>query len=156
MFFLLFGLQEIVGFSLSKIGSYSNLDNKQQVVAVVDEEMCINCGKCYMTCNDSGYQAITFNAKTHLPIVTEDCTGCTLCASVCPIIGNCPYFLYSFCVSGNSLLLSSVFVKWNWLFSNLKSCTKAKDVIFNHNYEIDSRTWYIMVYKSFSYLVYNL
>ncbi len=48
--------------------------------------MCINCGKCYMTCNDSGYQAITFDPETHLPFVTDDCTGCTLCVSVCPII----------------------------------------------------------------------
>jgi dihydropyrimidine dehydrogenase (NADP+) len=39
-----------------------------------------------MACNDSGYQAIKFDAKTHLPIVTSDCTGCTLCLSVCPII----------------------------------------------------------------------
>ncbi|VDM35376.1 unnamed protein product [Hydatigera taeniaeformis] len=57
-----------------------------QVVALVDEEMCINCGKCYMTCNDTGYQAIDFDAKTHLPVVREaDCTGCTLCFSVCPV-----------------------------------------------------------------------
>ena len=48
--------------------------------------MCINCGKCYMTCNDSGYQAITFDSQTHLPFITDDCTGCTLCVSVCPII----------------------------------------------------------------------
>ena len=48
--------------------------------------MCINCGKCYMTCNDSGYQAIKFDANTHLPEVTDDCTGCSLCYSVCPII----------------------------------------------------------------------
>ena len=48
--------------------------------------MCINCGKCYMACNDSGYQAINFDSKTHLPKVTKDCTGCTLCLSVCPII----------------------------------------------------------------------
>ena len=39
--------------------------------------MCINCGKCYMTCNDSGYQAITFDPETHLPFVTKDCTGNT-------------------------------------------------------------------------------
>lgn len=39
-----------------------------------------------MTCNDSGYQAITFDPITHLPHITEDCTGCTLCTSVCPII----------------------------------------------------------------------
>jgi dihydropyrimidine dehydrogenase (NADP+) len=48
--------------------------------------MCINCGKCYMACNDSGYQAIEFDPKTHLPHVNADCTGCTLCHSVCPII----------------------------------------------------------------------
>ena len=49
--------------------------------------MCINCGKCYMTCNDSGYQAIKFDKLTHIPTVVEDsCTGCTLCLSVCPII----------------------------------------------------------------------
>jgi dihydropyrimidine dehydrogenase (NADP+) len=39
-----------------------------------------------MACNDSGYQAITFDPMTHLPQVNEDCTGCTLCLSVCPII----------------------------------------------------------------------
>jgi len=55
------------------------------VVALVNEDTCINCGKCYMTCNDSGYQAIKFDADTHIPTVTDDCTGCTLCASVCPI-----------------------------------------------------------------------
>ena len=48
--------------------------------------MCINCGKCYMACNDSGYQAIEFDEMTHIPSVTDDCTGCTLCVSVCPII----------------------------------------------------------------------
>jgi len=56
------------------------------VVAQVDFDACINCGKCYMTCNDSGYQAIHFDAETHLPHITDDCTGCTLCLSVCPII----------------------------------------------------------------------
>ena len=43
-----------------------------------------------MTCNDSGYQAITFDKQTHLPHVTDECTGCTLCYSVCPII-DCMY-----------------------------------------------------------------
>ncbi|XP_065834475.1 dihydropyrimidine dehydrogenase [NADP(+)]-like isoform X2 [Oscarella lobularis] len=79
-------VNDIIGRALPFIGTYNDLDNTQQAVALIDEEMCINCGKCYMTCNDSGYQAITFDAERHLPHVTDDCTGCTLCVSVCPII----------------------------------------------------------------------
>eukprot|EP00123_Amoebidium_parasiticum_P017709 comp23956_c0_seq1/m.42407 comp23956_c0_seq1/g.42407 ORF comp23956_c0_seq1/g.42407 comp23956_c0_seq1/m.42407 type:complete len:1046 (-) comp23956_c0_seq1:454-3591(-) len=79
-------LHEMIGRALSRIGAYQQLDNMQQVVAEINPDMCINCGKCYMTCNDSGYQSIKFDPKTHLPVVTGDCTGCTLCASVCPII----------------------------------------------------------------------
>uniref|UniRef100_A0A068WJR7 Dihydropyrimidine dehydrogenase [NADP(+)] n=1 Tax=Echinococcus granulosus TaxID=6210 RepID=A0A068WJR7_ECHGR len=77
---------DIIGRAVDKIGMYNELSNKEHVVALVDEELCINCGKCYMTCNDTGYQAIDFDAKTHLPVVREaDCTGCTLCFSVCPV-----------------------------------------------------------------------
>ncbi|XP_072023960.1 LOW QUALITY PROTEIN: dihydropyrimidine dehydrogenase [NADP(+)]-like [Amphiura filiformis] len=79
-------VKEMVGRALKSIGAYGDLDNTQQVVALIDEEMCINCGKCYMTCNDSGYQAIECDPETHLPRITKDCTGCTLCVSVCPII----------------------------------------------------------------------
>jgi len=78
-------INEIIGGALDKIGSYNELTNKEQVVALVDDDLCINCGKCYMTCNDSGYQAIRFDVETHLPFVTDNCTGCTLCYSVCPI-----------------------------------------------------------------------
>ena len=74
-----------LGRALDRIGTYADLNNEQQAVALVDEDLCVNCGKCYMTCNDSGYQAILFDAKTHFPVVTPDCTGCTLCVSVCPI-----------------------------------------------------------------------
>ena len=70
---------------LPRITDFMKLDGSAQAVALVDEELCINCGKCYMTCNDSGYQAIKFDSETHLPGITDDCTGCTLCVSVCPI-----------------------------------------------------------------------
>ncbi|XP_035270720.1 dihydropyrimidine dehydrogenase a, tandem duplicate 1 [Anguilla anguilla] len=79
-------VKDVIARALKHIGAYVDLNNKEQVQALVDEEMCINCGKCYMTCNDSGYQAITFDPETHFPVVTDSCTGCTLCLSVCPII----------------------------------------------------------------------
>ncbi|XP_019724835.1 dihydropyrimidine dehydrogenase [NADP(+)] [Hippocampus comes] len=79
-------VKDVIARALRHIGAYQELNNMEQVQALIDEEMCINCGKCYMTCNDSGYQAITFDPETHLPFVTDSCTGCTLCLSVCPII----------------------------------------------------------------------
>ncbi|XP_034946599.1 dihydropyrimidine dehydrogenase [NADP(+)] [Chelonus insularis] len=79
-------IQDFIGKSLQYIGDYKALDNKKQVVALIDDDLCINCGKCYMACADSGYQAIEFDADTHIPKVNDDCTGCTLCLSVCPII----------------------------------------------------------------------
>lgn len=79
-------VKDIVGQALPFIGPYKRLDVQRQVVALIDDDMCINCGKCYMACNDSGYQAIKFDHETHIPTVTDDCTGCTMCLSVCPII----------------------------------------------------------------------
>lgn len=78
-------VNDIIGIAVSRIGAWHELSQEEQAVAVIDPDMCINCGKCYMTCNDSGYQAITFSGETHMPAITTDCTGCTLCVSVCPI-----------------------------------------------------------------------
>ncbi|XP_026468249.1 dihydropyrimidine dehydrogenase [NADP(+)]-like isoform X2 [Ctenocephalides felis] len=79
-------IASMIGLALERIGPYKKLDNSRQVVALIDDDLCINCGKCYMACNDSGYQAIQFGAEDHRPVVTDDCTGCTLCLSVCPVI----------------------------------------------------------------------
>lgn len=79
-------IKDVIGKSLQYLGTFGELNIMEQVVALIDEEMCINCGKCYMTCNDSGYQAIQFDPETHLPTVSDTCTGCTLCLSVCPIM----------------------------------------------------------------------
>ncbi|XP_014244997.1 dihydropyrimidine dehydrogenase [NADP(+)] [Cimex lectularius] len=79
-------IQDIIASSLQFITNYKSLDNNAQVVALINDDMCINCGKCYMACNDSGYQAIDFDGETHLPVITDNCTGCSLCLAVCPII----------------------------------------------------------------------
>ncbi|XP_022182624.1 dihydropyrimidine dehydrogenase [NADP(+)] [Myzus persicae] len=78
----------VVGRALKAVGAYKSLDRRAQVVALVNEDSCINCGKCYMACNDSGYQAISMDPKSHAVHVQPDsCTGCTLCLTVCPIPG---------------------------------------------------------------------
>jgi len=41
--------------------------SKEQKFPVINDDLCVNCGKCYLTCLDSGYQAISFDTKTHKP-----------------------------------------------------------------------------------------
>ena len=37
-------IQDVIGRALPRIGAWSELDIKQQAVALIDEDMCINCG----------------------------------------------------------------------------------------------------------------
>eukprot|EP00300_Choanocystis_sp_HF-7_P007476 c15313_g1_i2.p1 GENE.c15313_g1_i2~~c15313_g1_i2.p1 ORF type:complete len:1010 (+),score=203.26 c15313_g1_i2:39-3068(+) len=80
-------VNEITGRALPNIGTYGDLDNKQQVIAVVDDELCWSCGACARTCLTSGYNAIKFDTTTHMPEILSSCTGCGLCQAVCPSRG---------------------------------------------------------------------
>ncbi|KAH3761813.1 dihydropyrimidine dehydrogenase [Pelomyxa schiedti] len=76
-------LASVVGVTLPHIMVVPQLELEAQVHAVIDYSSCLQCGKCYMSCNDTGYVAIKFD-ETHYPVVTDDCMGCGLCQSVCP------------------------------------------------------------------------
>jgi dihydropyrimidine dehydrogenase (NADP+) len=80
-------LNDLLGDKQQSIHHITSMDVDAQQFPFVDEDLCVNCGKCYLTCLDSAYQAITFNEKTHKPQITKDCTGCGLCVAVCPVPG---------------------------------------------------------------------
>lgn len=84
-------LKQLIGTKTDLIKTHSEMDASAQKFPFVDDDLCVNCGKCYLTCLDSGYQAIKFNAKTHKPEITTDCTGCGLCVAVCPVPGALLY-----------------------------------------------------------------
>lgn len=80
-------LNESVGANLKLVEHVTSMDPDSQQFPHIDDDLCVNCGKCYLTCLDSGYQAIKFNSKSHKPEITKDCTGCGLCFAVCPVPG---------------------------------------------------------------------
>ena len=80
-------LMETKGKGLQRIEHVTSMDINSQQFPKIDDDLCVNCGKCYMTCLDSGYQAIKFNRDSHKPEITPDCTGCGLCFAVCPVPG---------------------------------------------------------------------
>ncbi|VAV98695.1 NAD-dependent dihydropyrimidine dehydrogenase subunit PreA, partial [hydrothermal vent metagenome] len=62
-----------------------NFDTK----AVINQDNCIECGRCHIACEDTSHQAITFDVtedgKRIFTVVDEDCVGCNLCAIICPV-----------------------------------------------------------------------
>ena len=78
-------VDDLVGELLPKFYLPSDLDRDTIVYPKVDHERCIGCGRCYISCQDGGHQAIAFNEETRKPlIIGTKCVGCHLCRLVCP------------------------------------------------------------------------
>ncbi|MBR1518146.1 MAG: NAD-dependent dihydropyrimidine dehydrogenase subunit PreA [Prevotella sp.] len=78
-------IADLVGEQLPNFTDPSDLDRETIVYPRIDRDLCIGCGRCYLSCRDGGHQAITFDADTRQPhIVGTRCVGCHLCRLVCP------------------------------------------------------------------------
>ena len=78
-------LEDIVGEQLPKFVMPSDLDRETMVYPKIDRDRCVGCGRCHVSCQDGGHQAITFDNETRQPhIVGTKCVGCHLCRLVCP------------------------------------------------------------------------
>ena len=55
--------------------------------AVIDQASCIQCGRCHVVCEDTSHQAITAtkDGKRHFEVMEDECVGCNLCVSICPV-----------------------------------------------------------------------
>lgn len=78
-------LEDIVGEELPNFVLPADLDRETMVYPKIDRDRCMGCGRCYISCQDGGHQAITFDADRRQPqIVGTKCVGCHLCRLVCP------------------------------------------------------------------------
>ena len=60
------------------------VDRDTRVFPVVNKDICAGCGRCYISCADAGYQAISF--VNRIPVLNgEKCEGCMLCSLTCPM-----------------------------------------------------------------------
>lgn len=78
-------LEDIVGEELANITLPSQLDRDTKVYPKINLDKCIGCGRCYISCQDGGHQAISFDVDTRKPhIIGKKCVGCHLCRLICP------------------------------------------------------------------------
>lgn len=84
-------VMELVGKSVPKYSDWGDLDLNYKVVANIKNDVCINCNKCHIACEDTSHQCIERytgpNGEPMLKVREEDCVGCNLCSIVCPVDG---------------------------------------------------------------------
>lgn len=81
-------LRDLVGRALPNLVSAENIARDHQVLPEFHHKPCIGCGRCFISCQDGGHQAISWNEEERRPYLLEDsCVGCGLCSLICPVEG---------------------------------------------------------------------
>lgn len=64
---------------------YLNMNYKR--IALINQDHCIQCGRCYAACEDTSHQSIAITeiaGVKEYTIIEEECVGCNLCQVTCP------------------------------------------------------------------------
>ncbi len=78
---------ELVGRAVPSVTDWQFLNLNYVVKARIDQDLCIQCGRCHIVCEDASHQAITHtvSGKRKFEVIDAECVGCNLCVSVCPV-----------------------------------------------------------------------
>ena len=77
-------VKDIVGAGLASISDTTDVLERDTVLfPKFNRDKCIGCGRCEISCNDGGHQAIKF-IKRKPKLDGSKCVGCHLCILVCP------------------------------------------------------------------------
>jgi dihydropyrimidine dehydrogenase (NAD+) subunit PreA len=82
-------VHQLVGKAVPSVTDWQYLNLNYVEKAFIDQDLCIQCGRCYIACEDTSHQAITatVNGLRRYEVIDAECVGCNLCASVCPVQG---------------------------------------------------------------------
>ena len=76
-------IEDIVGSIINKVVDIKEIKRDDIIYPKFIRSNCVGCGRCYISCQDGGHQAIKF--ENRLPSLDpKKCVGCHLCILVCP------------------------------------------------------------------------
>ncbi len=78
-------VREAVGLGLESVSATTDaLERDTILFPKFDTEKCIGCGRCLISCEDGGHQAIQLTKERKPKLDGKKCVGCHLCLLVCP------------------------------------------------------------------------
>ncbi|WP_338846949.1 NAD-dependent dihydropyrimidine dehydrogenase subunit PreA [Massilia sp. W12] len=84
-------IADFQGKAIAAQTDWKNLDMNSQVIAHIDQDKCIQCGRCYIACEDTSHQSIEViklaNDQRRYQVIEAECVGCNLCEITCPVTG---------------------------------------------------------------------
>jgi len=80
-------IDDFRGRALPTVTEWRHLNLNHISKAVINQDSCIQCGRCHIACEDTSHQAITAtkNGQRHFEVKEDECVGCNLCVTVCPV-----------------------------------------------------------------------
>jgi dihydropyrimidine dehydrogenase (NAD+) subunit PreA len=81
-------IDDFVGMATPNVTDWQYLNLNAVSKAVIDQDACIKCGRCYAACEDTSHQAIDMSEDRTFTVNDDECVACNLCVNVCPV-DNC-------------------------------------------------------------------
>ncbi|AGI69589.1 NAD-dependent dihydropyrimidine dehydrogenase YeiA [Octadecabacter antarcticus 307] len=78
-------IQDFMGAAVPNTTDWQYLNLNYIAKAVINQDDCISCGRCYAACEDTSHQAIAMSQDRTFTVIDEECVACNLCVDVCPV-----------------------------------------------------------------------
>ncbi len=80
-------IADFQGKAVKSVVNWQRLNLNHIEKAVINQDLCIQCGRCHVVCEDTSHQAImsSKDGKRHFEVMDDECVGCNLCVSICPV-----------------------------------------------------------------------
>jgi len=80
-------IADFQGKAVNSVVGWNQLNLNHIEKAVINQDLCIQCGRCHVVCEDTSHQAISASkdGKRHFEVMDDECVGCNLCVSICPV-----------------------------------------------------------------------
>ena len=81
-------IRDFMGAAIPNTTDWQYLDLNYVAKAVINQDDCISCGRCFAACEDTSHQAIVMSEDRKFSVIDAECVACNLCVEVCPV-ENC-------------------------------------------------------------------